>query len=77
MYVEIPVDLTDEWLHAFEARLIDNPLLLHEHLNMFGMKSVPVLAKSLGAEMIDAASDVVDFGWAKARIGRFLVRKLN
>ncbi len=75
-YFEIPHDLTSSMREDYGRRIIDTPVLIHEHINTFDLASIPALAASLdGVELLDAAEDIVDFGWAKPTIGRFLVRK--
>jgi hypothetical protein len=45
-------------------------------MNLFDRKSVRTLVGSItGLELVDDAKDIVDFGWTKTLIGRFLVRK--
>lgn len=76
MYVEIPLELTDIVVNSFARRLIDSVVIMNEHINLFDMHGIPALAASLsGFEMIDVLDDQIDIGWAKARVGRFLVRK--
>jgi hypothetical protein len=45
-------------------------------MNLFDPTSVRTLVGSItGLELVDDANDIVGFGWAKALLGRFLVRK--
>lgn len=76
IYIEIPLDMTEDLTALFRNRVVDRHVSLHEHINQFDMDGIPALAKSLGnLELIDKAGGIVDFGWTKGLIGRFLLRK--
>ncbi|MFP5236270.1 MAG: class I SAM-dependent methyltransferase [Acidobacteriota bacterium] len=76
LYIEVPHDLTRSVLEDFAQRIIDSPIGIHEHMNTFDSMSIRGLIGSIpGLDLIDDAEEIVDFGWAKALIGRFLARK--
>jgi hypothetical protein len=76
LYIEVPLDLTQSIRDDFAQRIIDTPITIHEHMNLFDPTSVRTLVGSItGLELVDDANDIVGFGWAKALLGRFLVRK--
>lgn len=76
MYIEVPLELTQSVREDFAQKIIDTPIGIHEHINKFDRTSIlTLLASIVGLEIIDDAEDVVDFGWMKGLIGRFLARK--
>jgi hypothetical protein len=76
MYVEIPLELTEETRDDLRRRMIDNPVVIHEHMNKFDNLGVKELVKSVsGLELIDSATGTVDVGWTKGDIGRYLIQK--
>ena len=76
LYIEVPLDLTQSVRDDFAQRIIDTPITIHEHMNLFDPTSVRTMVGSItGLELVDDANDIVDFGWTKTLIGRFLVRK--
>ena len=77
LYIEVPLELTKSISEDFAQRIIDNPITIHEHMNLFDRTSIRTLAESIvGLELVDGAEDIVDFGWAgRGLIGRSLVRK--
>ena len=78
MYIEVPHELTKIVREDFERRVIDTPITIHEHINLFDRASVVALVGSIdGLVLIDDAEDVVDLGWISGLIGRFLVRKVK
>lgn len=78
MYIEVPFELTLSMRENFAGRIIDNPITIHEHINLLDRTSIRTLVGSIaGLELIDDAEDIVDFGWTKGLIGRFLARKIE
>jgi hypothetical protein len=78
MYIEVPFELTLSVRENFAGRIIDTAITIHEHMNLLDRTSIRTLVGSiLGLELIDDAEDIVDFGWTKGLIGRFLVRKAD
>lgn len=78
MYIEVPFELTLSVRENFAGRIIDTPITIHEHMNLLDRTSIRILVGSIvGLELIDDAEDIVDCGWTKGLIGRFLVKKAN
>jgi hypothetical protein len=76
MYIEIPLELTLSMREDFARKIIDTPITIHEHMNMFDRTSIRALIGSIkGLELVDDAEDVVDLGWIKGLNGRFLARR--
>jgi SAM-dependent methyltransferase len=76
IYIEVPLELTQSMRDDFAQRIIDTPIIIHEHLNKFDCTSIRSLVKSVaGLELIDDAEDVVEHGWINGLNGRFLARK--
>jgi len=68
MYIEIPLELTQSMREDFARRIIDTPITVHEHMNMFDRTSIRALIGSInGLELVDDAEDVVDLGWIKGK----------
>lgn len=76
LYLEVPHDLTQSMREDFANRIADTPIGIHEHMNTFNSTSIRALIESVpGLELVDNAEDVVDFGWTKALIERFLAAR--
>jgi len=76
MYIEVPHELTQTIREDFARKIIDTPITIHEHMNLFDRTSVRTLIGYIdGLELVDDVEDIVDFGWTKALIGRFLAMK--
>ena len=75
MYVEVPLELTEDVRDNLTQRIIDTPIIIHEHMNAFDRVSIRELLKSIRMEMVDDAADVIDLGWIRGLVGRFLARK--
>jgi hypothetical protein len=76
MYIEVPHELTQTIREDFARKIIDTPITIHEHMNLFDRTSVRTLIGSIDElKLVDDAEDIVDFGWTKALIGRFLAMK--
>jgi len=72
-----PLELTQSMREDFAHRMIDTPILIHEHLNKFDRTSIRTLIEStVGLEFIDDAEDVVEHGWINGLNGRFLAKKI-
>jgi 2-polyprenyl-3-methyl-5-hydroxy-6-metoxy-1,4-benzoquinol methylase len=78
IYIEVPLELTQSMREDFAQRIIDAPIIIHEHLNKFDCTSIRSLVKSIaGLELIDDAEDVVEHGWINGLNGRFLAKKIK
>jgi hypothetical protein len=78
IYIEIPLELSTSIRDAFDEKIIDPPIIIHEHVNIFDRTSMRALIQSVdGLELIDDAEDVVEQGWIQGLTGRFLARKVN
>jgi SAM-dependent methyltransferase len=76
LYIEVPLELTQSMREDFAQRIIDVPIIIHEHLNKFDGTSIRRLVQSTaGLELVDDAEDVVELGWISGLVGRFLARK--
>jgi hypothetical protein len=78
IYIEVPLELKKSIHEDFKGSIIDMPISIHEHMNLFGRTSIRTLVASIvGLELVDEAEDIMDIGWTKGLIGRFLVKKAN
>ena len=78
MYIEVPHELNDSIREGFAKGIIDSPITIHEHVNLFDRTSIPGLVASIdGLELVNDSEDVVNLGWNKGLIGRFLARKIR
>jgi hypothetical protein len=76
MYIEVPLELTQSISEDLVRNIIDTPITIHEHMNLFDRTSIRNLVGSIAdLELIDDTEDVVNFGWISGLIGRFLARK--
>jgi hypothetical protein len=78
MYIEVPLELTQSMREDFAQRIIDAPIIIHEHLNKFDCTSIRSLVKSVAElELVDDAEDAVEHGWINGLNGRFLAKKIT
>jgi len=78
IYIEVPLELSKSICDAFEQKIIDPPIIIHEHLNIFDRTSIRALIHSVdGLELVDDAEDVVEQGWIQGLTGRLLARKVK
>ena len=76
MYIEVPLELTQSMREDFARKIIDTPIIIHEHLNKFDRTSIQKLIGSVAElELIDDAEDAVEHGWISGLNGRFLAKK--
>lgn len=76
MYIEVPLELTEEKRRDYSQRIIDTSTIIHEHLNQFDRLGMEAMIRSTpGVELIAETADTVDLGWALGLMGRYLVRK--
>lgn len=77
IYIEVPLELTQAMRENFTERIVDTPIIIHEHLNRFERASIRGLIESIsGLQPIDDAEDAVEHGWISGINGRFLAKKL-
>jgi SAM-dependent methyltransferase len=78
IYIEVPLELTQSMRKDFAQRVVDVPIIIHEHLNKFDRTSIESLVKSIaGLELIDDVEDLVEQGWINGLNGRFLAKKIK
>ena len=76
IYLEVPHELTQSVGDEFDQRIIDTPIFIHEHLNLFDRMSMRGLIESIeGLELVDDEEEALDIGWIVGNFGRFLARK--
>jgi SAM-dependent methyltransferase len=76
IYIEVPLALNKFIRDDFAQNIVDMPIRIHEHMNLFDRMGIRGLVASIAdLEMVDDAEDVVDFGWTTGLIGRFLARR--
>jgi 2-polyprenyl-3-methyl-5-hydroxy-6-metoxy-1,4-benzoquinol methylase len=76
IYIEIPLELSEEMKRQFSSSEIDAVFHIHEHINQFERLSLVKLAESMeGIKLLDCADDMVDVVWANMKIGRCLLQK--
>lgn len=77
LYIETPQEMTDAMRQDFDAKAIDTPVCIHEHLNKFYAGAVSKLISSLPSlELIAESQDDVSCGWCRFVAIRVLARKL-
>jgi len=76
LYIEVPLESNEETSSNFALRMMDQAVSIHEHINLYDTSGIPGLINSInGMELIDQQDDVIDIGWSRARVGRYLIRK--
>lgn len=75
IYIEVPLELNLTMREACLQRVIDPTIEIHEHINKYDRTSIRALIDSIeGVEMIDDEEGVIDLGWCRGLVGRFLAR---
>jgi hypothetical protein len=76
LYVEVPLEVSDETLTRLANG--DNTIAvdIHEHINRYSLKSVTELFRSAGLSLVAAETEEVDLGWNKPTIIRALGKKV-
>lgn len=76
LYIEVPLELTEQWKDQFVKRDIDAIYKIHEHMNKFELGAIQKLVESIPDLMlVDCAEDKIDGGLAKYEVGHLLVHK--
>ncbi len=68
LYIEVPQDRTDIEIENFKYSNSDINHYIHEHINLYSVKSVEGLGESLGLEIIYIGMSEMDLGWSKGKI---------
>ena len=75
LYLEVPLESTEELRAQFRDRTIDIPFYIHEHINAYASESIPRMIASIGQlELVDAQESFIDIGWTSGTVGRYLAR---
>lgn len=75
LYIEVPQDLTDEYVGRLVSGDRDVRVTIHEHINFYTATSIAKLLESAGLEQVEVEVVPIDIGWIKAKIIRALGRK--
>lgn len=68
VYIEVPQDRTNEDIQKFMAADPSVCHVIHEHLNLFNLKSLSTLADSLGIRSLYIEEKTMDVGWTQIKI---------
>jgi hypothetical protein len=74
LYIEVPQELTDGFLHKLQEGACPTDLYIHEHINYYSSSAVRQLLASAGLELVSIENEVVDVGWARCPFIRALGR---
>jgi hypothetical protein len=74
LYIEVPQELTEEFLHRVQDGACPTDLYIHEHINYYSISAVRQLLESAGLELIAIEDEEVDVGWARCPFIRALGR---
>lgn len=78
IYLEVPLELQPQTVAQFEARLVDEPLWLHEHINQYDSGSLSQLVRSIDTLRLLAAEHApVDCGWTQGIVSRVLAQRVD
>lgn len=76
-YIEIPLEMSEELCAVFRARVVDEPFIIHEHINRYDRTTISTMIRSMNyMELVAEEDEITDLGWTRASIGRYLARKL-
>jgi len=77
IYIEVPLELNAKVHEDCAQKVIDTPIAIHEHINLFDRTSMLGLIKSIQElELLDDTEEAIDLGWIVGYVGRFLARKV-
>jgi len=74
LYVEVPQELTDEFLHKLQEGVCPTDLYIHEHINSYSSSAVRQLLESAGLDLVAIETEEVDLGWVRCLYVRALGR---
>jgi hypothetical protein len=75
LYLEVPLESTEELRAQFRERTIDVPFYIHEHINLYTPASIPRMISSIrNIELAAAQESFIDMGWTRGAVGRYLAR---
>jgi hypothetical protein len=74
LYIEVPQELTDEFLHELKDGACPTDLTIHEHINYYSTSAVRRLLESAELELVAIENEEVDVGWARCPFVRALGR---
>ncbi len=76
LYIEVPQDLEEARIARLVEGRVNGPLAIHEHINLYTVRSVTELFRAAGLKIMDVQAQEVDLGWTKHTIIRGLGRKV-
>lgn len=77
IYIEVPQDRPDSDLEQFISSPHASYHYLHEHINLYSIKSLSRLGASLGLKQLAVSGAQLDFGWIKGTVVSGLFIKEN
>jgi len=75
LYIEVPQDLSDEFVAQLASGRANARVPIHEHINFYTAASTAKLLSSAGLDPVAVEVASTDLGWTKAKIVRALGRK--
>ena len=68
VYIEVPQDRIDADLNQFLDESSKSRHTLHEHINLYSVKSLQMLGNALGLKELHVGINQLDCGWCKAAV---------
>jgi hypothetical protein len=75
LYVEVPQEFNDSSIEELAAGTYRGTVPIHEHINLYTVKSVAKLIESAGLQTVDQETAHMDLGWVQATVIRALAKR--
>lgn len=75
LYIEVPQDFSDKEIAEAVGGAYRGSIPVHEHINLYTLKSVTALIESAGLRLVDAEAVFLNLGWVQTTNIRALGRR--
>jgi hypothetical protein len=75
LYIEVPQDFNKSSIEELVAGSYRGTVPIHEHINLYTVKSVAKLIESAGLQTVDQETAYMDLGWVQATVIRALAKR--
>lgn len=75
LYIEVPEEFSQPAIDGMVAGSFRGSIPIHEHINLYRVRSVTKLLESAGLYAVHLEEDFLDLGWAKATVVRALGKR--
>ena len=78
LYLEVPLELDPKTPTQFQARMVDDCVTIHEHINQFHAESIARMVGSISLlRLLKSEHEAIDCGWVTGIVSRVLAERLE